>query len=251
MRYITRSDWGAIDTGKRLKGFWRPVQGIVIHHTTGPSYGPWERVRGHDRYHVHTKGWDSIAYNWLVSGETGEIFEGRGWKRGAATRGWNSKTISVAYIGDSDDGLTERGKDGILTAVGATRERYGDHLWVKCHKDFSHTTCPGETLTKWIGAGMATGQPHTNRIVDWAGILRYLTETGLQYVISKPIKRGSTGKWVSITQQKLNDRIDAGLKVDGIYGKQSASACKRFQSQFAMKVNGIVDANTWKVLWTA
>lgn len=98
---------------------------------------------------------------------------------------------------------------------------------------------------------MATGQPHTNRVVDWAGILRYITETGLQYVISKPIKRGSTGKWVSITQQKLNDRIDAGLKVDGIYGKQSASACKRFQSQFAMKVNGIVDADTWKVLWVA
>jgi len=236
MKYITRNEWGAIDTGKRLKGFWRRVQGIVIHHTTGPSYGPWERVRGHDRYHIHTKGWDSIAYNWLV-GETGEIFEGRGWKRGAATRGWNSKTISVAYIGDSDDGLTERGKDSILTAVGATRERYGDHLWVKCHKDFSQTTCPGETLTEWV--------------VDWAGIFRYITETGLAHVIDHPIKRGSTGKWVSIAQQKLNDRINAGLKVDGIYGKKSRAACKRFQSQFAMKVNGIVDEHTWKVLWTA
>ena len=250
MKHITRDEWGAIDTGKRLKGFWRRVQGIVIHHTTGPSDRPWWRVKGHDRYHVHTKGWDSIAYNWLV-GETGEIFEGRGWKRGAATRGWNSKTISVAYIGDSDDGLTERGKDSILTAVGATRERYGDHLWVKCHKDFSQTTCPGETLTEWVNAGMVAEQPHTNTMVDWAGIFRYVMETGLAHVIDHPIKRGSTGKWVSIAQQRLNDRINAGLKVDGIYGKKSVAACKRFQSQFAMKVNGIVDERTWKVLWTA
>jgi N-acetylmuramoyl-L-alanine amidase len=251
MKYVTRSDWGAIDTGKRLKGFWRPVQGIVIHHTTGPSHGPWGRVRGHDRYHVHTKGWDSIAYNWLVSGETGEIFEGRGWKRGAATRGWNSKTISVAYIGDSDDGLTERGKDSILTAVGAARGRYGDHLWIKCHKDFSQTTCPGETLTEWVHSGMTAEQPHTNTIIDWAAILRYVTEAGLTYVIDRPIKRGSTGKWVSIAQQRLNDRTNAGLKVDGIYGKKSVAACKRFQSQFAIEVNGIVDADTWKVLWVA
>ena len=250
MKYITRDEWGAIDTGKRLKHFWRPVLGIVIHHTTGPSDRPWWRVRGHDRYHVHTKGWDSIAYNWLVGG-TGEIFEGRGWKRGAATRGWNSKTISVAYIGDSDDGLTERGKDSILTAVGAARERFGDHLWVQCHKDFSQTTCPGETLTEWVNAGMIAEQPHTNTIVDWAGILRYITEAGVAHVTNYPIKRGSTGKWVSIAQQKLNDRINAGLKVDGIYGKKSVAACKRFQSQFAMKVNGIVDEHTWKVLWTA
>ena len=63
MDYVSRDQWGAIDSGKRLKGFWRPVKGVVIHHTTGPSDGPWGRVRGHDRYHVHTKGWDSIAYN--------------------------------------------------------------------------------------------------------------------------------------------------------------------------------------------
>ena len=137
-----------------------------------------------------------------------------------------------------------------LRAGGAARERYGDHLWVKCHKDFSPTTCPGTTLTEWVAAGMSTGQPHTNRIVDWGAILRYITEAGLAYVIDRPIKRGSTGKWVSIAQQKLNDRINAGLKVDGIYGKKSVPECKRFQSQFAMKVNGIVDERTWKVLWT-
>ena len=247
MKYVARTDWGAIDTGKRLKAFWRPVRGIVIHHTTGPSNGPWERVRGHDRYHVNTKGWDSIAYNWLVSGETGEIFEGRGWKRGAATRGWNSKTISVAYIGDSNDAFTEPGKNAFLTVVGAIREQYGNHLWVKCHKDFSSTTCPGEKLTAWVQEGTPAGDTPSNVAIDWNAIIRYIVEAGQSAL---PIKRGSKGKWVALAQKRLNDR-GADLKVDGIYGAKSRDACKEWQSQFALKASGIIDSDSWKVLWIA
>ena len=249
MRYITRDEWGAIDTGRRLKGFRRPVQGIVIHHTTGPSDRPWKRVRGHDRYHVRTKGWDSIAYNWLVSGETGGIFEGRGWHRGAATRGWNSKTISLAYIGDSDERFTVHGKETILAVVGAIREKYGNHLWVKCHMDFSSTSCPGVNLSAWVGEGMPMhDNPSTNVTIDWSGILRYIIEGGQEAL---PIRRRSKGKWVALAQGRLNDRTGAGLKVDGIYGRQSIAACKRFQSNNAIKGNGSIDAHTWKVLWTA
>jgi hypothetical protein len=247
MDYISREEWGAIDSGRRLHGFWRPMQGIVAHHTTGPSHSPWDRVRGHDRYHVESRGWDSIAYNWLVSGETGEIFEGRGWKRGAATRGWNSKSISVAYIGDTDDAFTEHGKDAFLTVVGAIREQYGDHLWVRSHKDFSPTTCPGEKLTAWVQEGMPAGDKPRNVAVDWDGILRYIVEAGQKAL---PIRRGSKGKWVALAQKRLNDK-GANLKVDGIYGARSCIACKKWQSQFALKANGIIDSDTWKVLWIA
>ena len=248
MDYISREQWGAIDSGKRLKDFWRPGQGIVIHHTTGPSYAPWDRVRGHDRYHVETKGWDSIAYNWLVSGEYGQIFEGRGWKRGAATRGWNSKTISVALLGDSDQRFTVRGKETMLVVVGAIREKYGNHLWVRCHNDFSSTSCPGEKLSAWVEEGMPMEVgPSTNVAIDWAGISRYIIEGGQEAL---PIRRRSKGKWVALAQQRLNDRTRAGLKVDGIYGRKSIAACKEFQSNYAIKVNGIIAAHTWKVLWT-
>jgi len=248
MDYVTREQWGAIDSGKPLKGFWRKVQGIVVHHSSGPSHDPWNRVRGHDRYHVNTKGWDSIAYNWLVSDETGEIFEGRGWHRGAATRGWNSKTISVALIGDSDQRFTNRGKETMLVVVGAIREKYGDHLWVKCHKDFSSTSCPGGTLSEWVAEGTPVqANPTTNVAIDWDAILRFIIEGGQEAL---PIRRRSTGKWVALAQGRLNDRTGAGLKVDGIYGSKSIAACKRFQSNYAIKVNGIIDDDTWKVLWT-
>lgn len=247
MKYVSRQQWGAIDSGRPLRPFRSALTGLVVHHTTGPSDHPRRRVRGHDRYHVLTKGWDSIAYNWLVSGETGEIFEGRGWMKGAATRGHNFNTISVALVGDSDDGLTHTGKEAILAVVGAAREKYGSHLWVKCHQDFSTTDCPGDSLKGWVSAGMRVDDtPSTNTVVDWAAILRYILEMGDTVT---PIKRGSSGTWVALAQRRLNDR-GADLMVDGIYGRKSARACRRFQSQFAMKVNGIVDSDTWKVLWT-
>ena len=77
---------------------WR-VKGVVIHHS-GVENGPkgTAAVHAFERHHL-SKGWDGIGYNWLVD-ETGTIFEGRGWEaRGAATKGWNSKSISVCYTG--------------------------------------------------------------------------------------------------------------------------------------------------------
>jgi hypothetical protein len=249
MEYVARTDWGAIDSGKPLKRFWRKVQGIVVHHTTGPSDGPWKRVRGHDRYHVETKGWDSIAYNWLVSGETGEIFEGRGHFRGAATRWHNSNTVSVAYIGDSDEAFTDIGKEKFIAVVGDMRKYYGDHLWVKNHKDFSATTCPGENLTAWVNDGMPDPEGPVSTIQEWDAITLYVQAAGAAAVGKHPIRRRSRGQWVSMVQKRLNERLNAGLKVDGIYGRKSVAACKKFQSQFALKVDGVVGPNTWRVLW--
>ena len=248
MRYIERDQWGAISSGKPLKPFRRRPVGVVIHHTTGPAEEPWRRVRAHDRYHVESRGWDSIAYNWLASGVTGEIFEGRGWHKGAATRGQNYKTISVALIGDSDVHLTHTGKEAILSIVGAARKQYGDHLWVKCHQDFSATTCPGDALLAWTREGMRMDDaPSTNAVPDWEGILAHILAEGSK---NTPLKRGSKGVWVTLAQKRLNDR-GASLVVDGVYGRKSVAACKQFQSQFAMKANGVIDSKTWKVLWTA
>lgn len=67
MQFISRDEWGAIDSGKRLSEFRRAPIGVVVHHTTGSGSAPWDRIRQHDKYHVKTRGWRSIAYNWLVS----------------------------------------------------------------------------------------------------------------------------------------------------------------------------------------
>jgi hypothetical protein len=199
---------------------------------------------------VRTRKYDAIGYNWLVSGETGEIFEGRGWKIGAATKGWNSKTISISYIGDSDKDLTAIGKESILTVVGAIRKKYGDHLWLKCHKDFSTTTCPGKNLTEWIYSGANVADSPSNVAIDWGAIQRYIIDKGNAHLDTRVLKRGSKGELVSLAQNRLNDLVKANLKVDGIYGRKTGDAVKKFKSNYAMKVNKIIDKNTWKVLWT-
>ena len=76
MEYVSRHEWGALDSGKGLSEFRRTPVGVVVHHTTGSAKDPWARVRQHDKFHVQTRGWNSIAYNWLVSGETGEAARG-------------------------------------------------------------------------------------------------------------------------------------------------------------------------------
>ena len=73
MEFITRKEWGAIESGRRLSPFRVKPVGIVVHHTTGASSMPAERVKSHDRYHTKTLGWKSIGYNFLI-GENGEIF---------------------------------------------------------------------------------------------------------------------------------------------------------------------------------
>jgi len=247
MEYVSRFEWGAMDSGKGLSEFRLPPVGVVIHHTTGSSIDPWNRVRQHDRYHVVTRGWNSIAYNWLVSGESGEVFEGRGWHRGAATKGHNHNTVSISYIGSGDD-LTEVGKEAILNVVDELREMYGDHLWVKCHRDFGTTYCPGDQLATWIKSGMPVieDEPTSD---TWQFRLDEMESIGLDFR-RKALKKGARGTNVSTLQKRLNQRINAQLVVDGIFGNATKNAVKEYQSMYPIKVDGVVGPVTWRYLWT-
>ena len=230
-----------------MSDFRRTPVGVVVHHTTGSGVDPWNRVRQHDKYHVVTRGWTSIAYNWLVSGETGEIFEGRGWRRGAATKGHNHNTVSISYIGSGDD-LTEVGKEAILTVIGELREQYGDHLWVKCHRDFGTTYCPGDELAAWIKSGMPVLEDRPTADT-WQFRLDEMESIGLDFR-RKALKKGARGTNVSTLQKRLNQRINAQLVVDGIFGKVTKNAVKEFQSMYPIKVDGVVGPVTWRYLWT-
>ena len=247
MQFISRDEWGAIDSGKGLSDFRRVPTGIVVHHTTGSASFPWDRIRQHDKYHVETRGWNSIAYNWLVSGETGEIFEGRGWKQGAATKGQNSKTTSISYIGSCDD-LTEQGKEAILTGIGALRDEYGDHLWVKCHREFGTTYCPGDGLATWIKSGMPMMDKPTSS-ASWKIRLEDMESLGVDFR-RKPLHRGSKGKNVATLQARLNERINAQLVVDGVFGRKTQAALKEFQANFPIRKDGVCGPVTWRYLWT-
>lgn len=50
-------------------------------------------------FHIESRGWDDIGYNFLVGGD-GAIYIGRGWdNQGAHTKSHNKKSICIAFIG--------------------------------------------------------------------------------------------------------------------------------------------------------
>jgi len=250
MRYVSRYQWGATPPPGG-KGFHRishgRVEGVVVHHS-GVENGPrgTGAVHAFERHHL-SKGWDGIAYNWLVD-ETGTIFEGRGWEaRGAATNGWNAKSMSVCFTGWGYSQPHANVLESIQTVIAEAEKWFGRGLWVETHRRKGTTTCPGDWLGDWVESGMAA--PKEPTMVDWDAIILYFRDLRAQ-VEGKPLKRGARGLPVRLVQSRLNDRgFDAGV-VDGIFGKRTRSAVKQFQeSQGFLKVNGVVDGNTFGALF--
>lgn len=57
------------------------------------------RVRVIQTFHIESRGWDDIGYNFLVGGD-GAVYVGRGWDiQGRHTKGYNEKSICIAFIG--------------------------------------------------------------------------------------------------------------------------------------------------------
>ena len=249
MEYVSRSGWGAappvggkFDTLRKGR-----VQGVVVHHS-GVEDGPRgsSAVKAFERHHLGL-GWDGIGYNWLVD-ETGTIFEGRGWgSRGAGTKGWNSRSISVCYTGYGYQRPHANVLESIQGLVHAAEEHFGRGLWVSTHRRKGSTTCPGDWLGDWVEGGMdAPKEPTT---VNWDAIIRYFKDLRKQ-VEAEPLQRGARGFPVRLVQGKLNDRgFDAGV-VDGIFGRRTAKAVREFQgSQGFLKATGVVDGDTFGALF--
>ena len=55
---------------------------------------------------------------------------------------------------------------------------------------------------------------------------------------------------MAVLQARLNERINAQLVVDGVFGKLSESAVREFQSHYPIRVDGRVGPVTWRYLWT-
>ena len=249
MLYLSRTQWGAQPPkgGAFTRLNRRRVTGVVFHHSgvERPPHGV-NAVKAYERHHL-SKGWDGIAYNWLVD-ETGTIFEGRGWDaRGGATKGWNAKSISICYTGYGYRQPNGSVLKSFQTLVDEAEARFKKPLWVTTHRRKSQTTCPGDWLGDWVEGGM---QPTFNpAATDWDGIVRYVQDLKRQ-VTAKPVRRGARGQTVRVIQGHLNHRgFDAGV-VDGIFGRRTKTAVEKFQeSQGFLKVNGVVNGDTFGALF--
>lgn len=162
---VTREDWGADQCTTQATDVADEAKVMFVHHTVNPNGYSAERARelvfNICLYHVRTRGWKDIGYNFLVDAY-GAIYEGRsgGMDRaviGAQVGGYNTGSIGVAFLGTHEDqaptaaaqnALVElatwkmdvHGIDplGLSTLNGRTLQN------VSGHRDAGSTSCPGE-----------------------------------------------------------------------------------------------------------
>ncbi|KAL4236848.1 N-acetylmuramoyl-L-alanine amidase [Mactra antiquata] len=164
---ISRAEWGA-RYPRRTSYMSLPVSKVFIHHTATSSCSTSRtcsaRVRSIQNYHMNSRRWNDIGYNFLVGGD-GNVYEGRGWSGvGAHTANHNSVSLGVAMIGNYMNDLPS--SDAIRAAkelieCGVERSKISTFYDLFGHRDASQTTCPGDELYDEIQSwpGYSYGHP--------------------------------------------------------------------------------------------
>jgi N-acetylmuramoyl-L-alanine amidase len=99
------------------------------------------------RWHVVERGWSDIGYHYVVRLD-GTVEKGRSEElQGAHTKGQNSSSIGVAYVGGCDDNLNPKDtrnkaqKEALKILVNDLMIKYPGSI-VYGHNDFSDKACP-------------------------------------------------------------------------------------------------------------
>jgi len=146
VRIVSRAEWGAAPARSTT-----PLSSadlFVLHHTTGSFRGA-HTVRSIQQFHQGPqRGWADIGYNFLVAPD-GVIYEGRGWGfRGAHARGYNHRSVGVAFIGDGTMPMPYPAQQSVLWLLGEAERRFGT-LRTVGHRDVGNTSCPGDAIYRW------------------------------------------------------------------------------------------------------
>ena len=165
------------------------VRFLIVHHSAsnnGHSSADAPRIlRGFYDFHTSpSRGWDDIAYNFLIDSEGG-IWEGRkgsleGPVAGDAMGGNQGFTQLVCLIGDFDqrpptsaalgslvgmlawladryDISTSPGSEVVITSRGSNRHPAGSEVTtptITGHRAMSQTSCPGDHLNDYVVSGL-------------------------------------------------------------------------------------------------
>jgi flagellar hook assembly protein FlgD len=193
---IRRAAWGADESIVRAAPSYADrLRFAVVHHTAGTNNYTASQsaaiVRGIQRYHVLSNGWNDIGYSFLVD-KYGQVFEGRGGGInrnvvGAHAQGFNTGSVGVSVLGTYEDaGIPTRARSALVKLLAwrldvghvdplsaLTFTSYGNDRFpagtevrlhaVSGHRDTGATSCPGRSLYAQLPgiakAVAATGLP--------------------------------------------------------------------------------------------
>jgi hypothetical protein len=112
---VPRSEWGGdqcLNGAQPDRSYVDRIHLIFVHHTSvSAAANAYTADEAKDRiyaicaYHVNVRGWDDIGYNYVID-RFGTVYEGRGGGldvQGAHTKGFNSHSAGVAFLGYYQD----------------------------------------------------------------------------------------------------------------------------------------------------
>jgi len=161
MNIISRDSWGANPAKTRYSKLGE-VKGLVIHWSAYPvavgNQAEMDQAKTIQRLHQVDRGWNDIAYNFLV-GDTGQIYEGRGFGNRSAAQGGNSRQeinynnkhyVAVCWLGGSKP--ADKPSDKAIESVKWLYSQVGGEL--RPHSSFKQTSCPGDAWRQHIIEGL-------------------------------------------------------------------------------------------------
>ena len=198
---ITRSQWGASSgtpCDSPVNG--KTTRGAIVHHTAGTNtYSKSESdniVRATQSYHVKSRNWCDIGYNFLVD-KYGQIFQGRKGDMLKAVRGAhagnfdvNSETIGVSMMGEfSSAGPTSAMQASVTRIIGwrfATNYLPAKGTYtlggltlnrIAGHRNVVGTACPGEAGYAWVTGSGGLRDRVANYIAEYSSAIKTYVAT--------------------------------------------------------------------------
>lgn len=165
MRYVSRRECGLrapkrVNRGtlsKPCTGHWNGPKVTIGGKTTWDHAFCSSIVRNIQKYHMDFKGWNDIAYNFVVCPH-GYVFEGRGinvWNGANGTNVGNQTSHAVMWMSGTGNPFTDGEKQGFIDAVDYIAQNSSAPSGTAIgHRDHKSTECPGDDRYSWIIGGM-------------------------------------------------------------------------------------------------
>jgi hypothetical protein len=271
VQFVTRKSWGAAAPKAAFtKLDSHQLLGMAVHYEDGPFVGHHNQcddtIRSVQAFHQRTRGWNDIAYNWLVCGH-GVIYEGRGWLHRSAAQGTEEGNRAYHAVcalagANSVHDFTPEQKHGLYEVI-VEGQALGYGHEVRPHSSFHPTSCPGDAIRGWVLAGhpyadappVPSSKPPVTGPGNGPGAIHVSPGGGGLVAHSHPgfppfvveLKVRTAGHAVTVWQRQMAHR-GWRIAVDGLYGLKSAGVCQRFQHEAGLKVAqpGVVDRLTWE-----
>lgn len=228
---------------------------LHLHHTWKPTHAQFkgnnhlQMQQGMRNFHVNSRGFQDIAQH-LTLFPDGKWVTGRPfYKAPASIKGWNTGALAVEMIGNFDipgtgayndlgyDVLEGEQKTSVLQLIKWFGNKYG-YQNIKFHREGPGVgkTCPGTSINKQQLINEAEGNIEPEKIVVGGNTM--------------VLRRGNRGSAVRHLQMNLKGlAFNCGIP-DGIYGKATEDAVRRFQTIHNLSVDGIAGSQTLEKIYS-